>query len=225
MSEDATPRGPGPNNYFLVEDYLRKQEIRYCCVLPSYILGHAPAAMYDLATSLAVYAVLCRECEVEFQYPGNMESAQCLYDVTSAKQLAECLVWSSENFFIANGEEDMNSLLNVSGGDFFTWHDMWPRLADFYEVIPSFSQDGFCLGEFFLNHRDAWSTLATKHNLKESNLLDLIDISFVDKALYVSWSCIYSSEKAKSLGFTYYPGALEALKDVFQDLKEQRIIP
>jgi hypothetical protein len=77
----------------------------------------------NMATVIAVYAVLCKEMGLPLWFPGTAKAYGGIMEMTDADLLAKAIVWAGENDG-CDGEA-----FNITNGDFNRWANLWPRLA------------------------------------------------------------------------------------------------
>ena len=81
--EDETPRAPGPNWYYDVEDYIESHQPTWTWTTfrPSFIIGYARNAPYNFGTTVAVYASLRKARGEPLTFFGDTEAGQIQWDV------------------------------------------------------------------------------------------------------------------------------------------------
>ena len=76
-------RKPGLNFYYTQEDILfehsRKQGFSWNVHRPCTVVGYAPGNAMNMATTLAVYATICKETGRPFVFPGSPLQHRCVY--------------------------------------------------------------------------------------------------------------------------------------------------
>ena len=75
-AKETDPRHVPPNFYYNQEDYLRERSKgkawSWSALRPSSICGFAVGNPMNMATVIAVYAVLCKEMELPLRFPGSI---------------------------------------------------------------------------------------------------------------------------------------------------------
>lgn len=98
---------------------------------PHTVIGKAVGNAMNMGTTLAAYAVLCRETGRPFTFPGSAVQWEGLTDMTDARQLARHLLWAATTPAAAD------QAFNVVNGDVFRWKWMWGRIADWFGLEPA----------------------------------------------------------------------------------------
>src|ERR1700754_2910904 len=123
------------NFYYAQEDEVfaaaRRDGFAWSVHRPHTIIGKAVGAAMNMGTTLAVYAVLCRETGRPFRFPGSAAQWNGLTDMTDARLLARHLLWAATTPAAAN------EAFNVVDGDVFRWQWMWGRIAHWFGLEPA----------------------------------------------------------------------------------------
>ncbi len=134
FTEDQ-PRVPGENFYYVQEDILfdaaRHFGFHWSVARPHTIAGFAPGNAMNFATSLAVFATLCRETGRPFRFPGAIEQYHFLTDITNSRILARHLAWE------VTEPAARDRAFNVVNGDYFRWKKMWRDIAAWFGIEPA----------------------------------------------------------------------------------------
>lgn len=83
---------------------------------PHTVIGAAVGNAMNMGTTLAAYAVLCRETGRPFVFPGSAAQWEGLTDMTDARQLARHLLWAAET------PAAHDQAFNAVNGDVFRWN-------------------------------------------------------------------------------------------------------
>ncbi len=219
--EDESPRCPGPNWYYECEDMLRgwEGEWNWSVFRPSFIIGYGLGSPYNFGCSLAAYAALCKALGQSLAFFGDQANANCRWCVTSARQLARMMIWSSGSPAAAN------QAFNCTDLEPFLWRDLWPEIAAWFELEPTWPQKGVSMTRFFTQHRPLWEELVERQNLRTDPLQQLASGDFIDRSMAIDWDAVYDMSKAHSAGFDHYPSAAETFTALFQELRDARVIP
>lgn len=217
-------RQPVDNFYYAQEDELfsgaEKYGYRWSVHRPHTIIGYAVGNAMNMGQTLAVYATLCREKGWPFIFPGSLEQWHGVSDVTSASLLAEQLVWAAGSPAAAN--EDFN----IANGDVFRWDWLWPRLAAYFGIE---SQGGMAhmmpLENRMLGAQEIWADIASQHHLREPDINKLVSWWHTDADLGRPMEVFTDMSKSRRAGFTGYCSTLDSFIQLFDRLKEERIIP
>ncbi|RXM38964.1 NAD-dependent dehydratase [Chryseobacterium sp. CH21] len=218
------PRLPLPNFYYAQEDEVYKASERdgftWSIHRPHTVIGYTIGNLMNIATTLAVYASICKETGRKFIWPGSEAQWNGVSDVTDARILAQQLVWASTT------KSAENQAFNIANGDVFRWKWLWRRLADWFGV----EADGFSgtirpLEKELENDHETWTAIAEKYNLKESNLDRLSSAWHTDLDLGRPLEVMCDMSKSRKLGFTAYTSTEDSFINVFERLRAENIIP
>jgi nucleoside-diphosphate-sugar epimerase len=161
-AKETDPRHMPPNFYYDQEDYLVERSAgkmwSWTAFRPSSICGFAVGNPMNMATVIAVHASLCRELGLPFRFPGSTETYHAIMEMTDAELLAKAMVWAATN------EECNGEAFNITKGDFDRWENLWPRIAQFFEMEYAPPQR-LPLTLFMSDKEPVWNTLVKKHNL------------------------------------------------------------
>ena len=219
--EDETPRAPGPNWYYDVEDYIESHQPTWTWTTfrPSFIIGYARNAPYNFGTTVAVYASLRKARGEPLTFFGDTEAGQIQWDVSSADQMAEMMLQAADQ------PKAHRQAFNCTAGQSFSWNELWPKLAEWFGMEAHFEPDGFAVRPFFEENADLWSELTTQHHLEPHSLAALSSDDFVDRAMAMNWDATYSMTKARQAEIWTPREPSEVFTQLFNQLVRHRIIP
>jgi nucleoside-diphosphate-sugar epimerase len=187
---------------------------------PHTVTGVAVGNAMNMATTLAVYASICKATGRPFVFPGSRVQWDSLTDMTDARQLAKQQLWAATTPAAAN------QAFNVTNGDVFRWKWMWTRIADYFglhaaDYPPSVSP----LETQMADDQAVWSDIVREHGLKEADINRLISPWHTDADLGRPIEVITDMSKSRTLGFKEFQASDQAFFDVFDELRKQRLIP
>jgi nucleoside-diphosphate-sugar epimerase len=212
------------NFYYAQEDELfagaERHGYRWSVHRPHTITGVAVGNAMNMATTLAVYASICRYSGRPFYFPGSEVQWNSLTDMTDARQLARQLLWASTTPAAAN------QAFNVVNGDLFRWSWMWQRIANWFglEAAP-FDGKVQPLERQMAGDAEVWAEMVGKFGLAEADLNRLISPWHTDADLGRPIEVVTDMSKSRKLGFLDYQASDDAFFEVFARLREQRLIP
>jgi nucleoside-diphosphate-sugar epimerase len=187
---------------------------------PHTIIGKAIGNAMNMGTTLAVYATICRETGRPFYFPGSAVQWSSLTDMTDARLLARHLLWASTTPAAAN------QAFNVVNGDVFRWSWMWGRIAQWFDIEAApFDGDVRPLEGQMAEDAGRWTQIAQCHGLTELNLNRLASAWHTDADLGRPIEIVTDMSKSRRLGFTAYQPTDESFFDLFQQLRDDRVIP
>lgn len=187
---------------------------------PHTVIGKAVGNAMNMGTTLATYAVLCRETGRPFTFPGSAAQWTGLTDMTDARQLARHLIWAAET------EAAHDQDFNVVNGDVFRWQWMWGRIADWFGLDAA-PFDGTIrpLEQQMADDADLWRRIAEREGLVEPDLARLASPWHTDADLGRPIEVVTDMSKSRRLGFTGYQPTDDAFFDLFERLRADRLIP
>ncbi len=219
FEEDDPRYYEGKNYYFKMEDFLKKraQEKGYnwTVLRTNFIIGFSEGSPYNLGLSLAIYAVLLKELELPLIFPGDRKTYKATWEICSSTGLGQMFEWAVEK----------NEVFNYTSGCPFSWEEVWPNLAEYFGMKPLLKEQGFSCHKFFKENGHFWENISNRHNLKGYKINELVSPDFIDNSMVLDWNVVYSMEKAKKYGYLDEEDPSKIFLDLFNSLKERRIIP
>lgn len=218
------PRLDLENFYYAQEDEVyaaaERDGFTWSIHRPHTVIGKAVGNAMNMGTTLAVYATICKETGRPFIWPGSLAQWSGLSDVTDARVLAEHLIWASTT------EIARNEAFNVVNGDVFRWNRLWKRIANYFGVEPiGFTGEIQSLDEEMADDTVVWQQIVEKYNLKEHNLSRLASAWHTDLDLGRPIEVMTDMSKSRKMGFTVFQNTEETFFDLFDRLREARLIP
>ncbi|PYI08329.1 hypothetical protein BO78DRAFT_441708 [Aspergillus sclerotiicarbonarius CBS 121057] len=252
--EETDPRIPlEPNFYYPQEDYLRsfaqKHSISWITTRPSGILGAVPDAAMNISLPLAIYASIQKHLQRPLEYPADLASWETSKILSSAQMngyLAEWAVLSGHVDQSFNTTDDCAFTWEkfwprLAERYHIPWKgpDMDPN-AEYHEAETpytppprGFGPPGKLKWKFTFSEwakkaevQDAWREIAQKYGLRERELWDTDRIfGFVDAVLVWSYPMLFSTTRAKKLGFFGFVDSAESLFGVLDEFVDLKMIP
>ncbi|RYD66367.1 MAG: SDR family oxidoreductase [Sphingomonadales bacterium] len=187
---------------------------------PHTVIGKAVGNAMNMGTTLAAYATLCGELGRPFTFPGSVEQWTGLTDMTDAGQLAHHLIWAAET------DTAHNEAFNVVNGDVFRWQWMWAQIAAWFGLDPApFDGVGRPLETQMAGDAEAWRRIAEREKLVEPDLGRLASPWHTDADLGRPIEVVTDMSKSRRLGFTEYQPTNDAFFNLFERLRNDRLIP
>lgn len=212
------------NFYYAQEDELfaaaARDGFHWSVHRPHTIIGKAVGNAMNMGTTLAVYAVICRETGRPFRFPGVATQWSGLTDMTDARLLARHLLWAATTPQAADQD------FNVVDGDIFRWSWMWGRIAGWFGIAAE-PFDGVVrpLAIQMADDAAVWRRIATHHGLREPNIDRLVSPWHTDADLGRPIEVVTDMSKSRRLGFTAYQPTDDAFFALFEQLRRDRLIP
>jgi nucleoside-diphosphate-sugar epimerase len=221
-AKENDPRHIPPNFYYDQEDYLERQAEgktwSWTALRPSSICGFAVGNPMNMATVIAVYATLCKEMGLPLRFPGS-EAAYCaVMEMTDAELLAKAIVWAGQNER-CNGEA-----FNITNGDFNRWQNLWPRLADFFQIQYGPPQR-VPLVQLMSDKQSLWDRIVKKYGLREYSFQEAVSWPFGEAIFNLEYDVMSDTTKARQFGFHDCVDTEEMLIRLCTNFRKNRFIP
>ncbi len=218
------PRLNIENFYYAQEDEVyaaaRRDGFSWSIHRPHTVIGKAVGNAMNMGTTLATYATICKETGRKFIWPGSAAQWNGLSDVTDARVLAEHLIWASTT------EAAKNEAFNVVNGDVFRWSRLWYKIAAYFDVeAVGFEGEIHPLEKEMENDAGLWKEIAQQYGLKETSLNRLASAWHTDLDLGRPIEVMTNMAKSRKLGFTVFQDTEETFFELFDQLREMKLIP
>jgi nucleoside-diphosphate-sugar epimerase len=219
--EDDPPHMPPEFNVDQQQLLERRQAGKawtWSALRPSVVCGFGLGNPMNLAVLIATYATIAKELGVPMRFPGRPGAWTSLLEMTDAGLLAEATVWAATTPACAN------QAFNITNGDLFRWQDMWPVIADYFELDAA-APLPMSLEEVMADKSDVWDAIVARHDLEPTPYSDVSSWPFGDFVLSWDYDVIADGSKARRLGFTRFVDTRAMFVEIFDDLRRRRIIP
>ncbi len=222
LAEDS-PRAPGPNWYFEIEDLLRTarktSSWTYSIHRPHFILGITESSPLSLVNAVALYATLLCARGLPLIFPGGPLMYQTRLEAVDAELIGEQMIWAAGDARLADQD------YNITNGKAFRWSEVWPDIAAYfgmeYEVSPIAKQVEEILGDM----TEHWALLCREHGLSQPDLARVFPANFLNQSMMGFWDVEYDLSKVRSAGFTTTRGHFETFQRLFDRMVSRRYIP
>lgn len=219
---ETDPRHMPPNFYYDQLDFLlerrRSASWTWSSARPHGICGTALGNPMNLVMVVAVYATISKALGLPLRHPGPESNAHALYNVTDSKLLARACLWMSGSDGVAD------QAYNITNGDIFRWQDMWPVIADYFDMGLAQPQQ-IDLIETMADKDELWRELTSQHGLRDVPYDRLVDWSYGNFVFTPDYDVISSTTKARLAGFHETQDSAEMFLRYFDELRERKIIP
>ncbi|MCM3884877.1 SDR family oxidoreductase [Frankia sp. R82] len=159
-AKERAPRDQHDNFYFLQEDALRSLAAdagwSWTILRPQVVLGESIGSPMNLLPAIGVYASLERARGRALAFPGGPPTLQ---EAVDARLLARALDWA------ADSPAARFETFNVTNGDVYTWHDVWPAIADACGMDVA-DPEPQLLAQAMPPRRGEWAALVDAHSLR-----------------------------------------------------------
>jgi nucleoside-diphosphate-sugar epimerase len=221
-AKESDPRHMPPNFYYDQEDYLKAQSAgkgwSWTALRPSSICGFAVGNPMNVATVIAVYAALCKEMGLPLRFPGSSTAYRMLMEMTDAELLAKAMVWAAEN------DKCDAEAFNITNGGFDRWENLWPRLAEFFN-LPYAPPQRFPVTVFMSDKAAVWDRMVTKHGLLNYSFQQAASWQFGEILFNLEYDIMSDTTKARRLGFHEAVDNEEMLLRLMTQFQRMRFIP
>jgi nucleoside-diphosphate-sugar epimerase len=221
---ETQPRLDVANFYYTQEDILyacaERQGFTWSVHRPHTIVGYAVGNAMNLGVTLAVYASICKATGRAFVFPGSSAQYNGLTDMTDAGILAKHLTWAATTSIASN------EAFNIVNGDVFRWEQMWKVIADYFglEFVP-YSGEPTPLEKQMADAAPLWDQIVQQQQLQPNPLHQLVSPWHTDADLGRPMECITEMSKSRQFGFKDYQQTEQSFIALFDQLRQERIIP
>ena len=185
---------------------------------PSVVCGIATRIPMNLTMVIAIYATISKHLGVPLRFPGHPGAYSTLLEMTDAGLLARAMVWA------ATEPRAANHAFNINNGDLFRWEEMWPKLADMFEmpVAPGLPMS---LQTMMADKAPVWDAIVRKHDLVPTPYADVSSWAFGDAVFSWHYDLIADGSKARRSGFHDHIDTEAMFASIFDEMRAQRLIP
>jgi nucleoside-diphosphate-sugar epimerase len=221
---EEQPRLGIENFYYAQEDEVfaaaKRDGYSWTVHRPHTIIGYAVGNAMNMGTTLAAYASICKELGKPMHFPGSSVQWKSLTDMTDTRLLAKHLVWA------ATTPDARDQAFNVVNGDIFRWNWMWKRIAAWFGVEASdLEGEGIPLEKQLADAAPVWKRIAKKYGLAEGDLSRLASAWHTDADLGRPVEVVTDMSKSRKFGFKVYQSTDESFFELFERLRQNRLIP
>lgn len=195
-AKERAPRDPHDNFYFRQEDALRAmaEGARWSWTVfrPQVVFGESFGSPMNLVPVIGVYAALERERGHALSFPGGPPA---VHEAVDARLLARALAWA------ADAPSARGETFNVTNGDVYCWHDVWPTIAAVFDMDVGEAEKQ-CLADTMPPRAHEWAALVDRYGLYAPR----------DLGAFVGGSWAYADILFGSLGRRELPALLSTVK-------------
>jgi hypothetical protein len=117
-----------------------------------------------------------------------------------------------------------NQAFNITNGDYFRWCNVWPKIAEVFEM-PAGDVQTISLVAHMAGQAPLWASLVARHGLQPIPFQELAAWPFGDYVFGCDWDVMTSTVKARKFGFHDVVDSEEMLIRLLTRLREERIVP
>jgi nucleoside-diphosphate-sugar epimerase len=219
--EDDPPHMPPEFNVDQQQFLQRRQagsSWTWSALRPSVVAGVGLGNPMNLAMVIAVYASISKRLGLPLRFPGRPGAYHTLIEMTDGDLLSKATLWAATN------PASANQAYNITNGDMFRWSSMWPKIAKFFdlETAPPLPMS---LTEVMADKAELWDQMVADHHLRSTSYSDVSSWQFGDFVFAWDYDVIADGSKARRAGFHEYVQTETMFLRIFQDLRDQRLIP
>ncbi|MFE5318060.1 SDR family oxidoreductase [Paenibacillus sp. NPDC056579] len=204
------------------QQFLERRQIgsrwTWSAIRPSVVCGFALGNPMNLAMVIAMYASISKELGLPLRYPGKPGAYNSLLEMTDAGLLAKATVWA------ATDERCANQAFNITNGDLFRWNEMWPKIAAYFglETAPPLQMS---LDVVMADKEELWNRMVEKYGLENNSYKDVSSWKFGDFVFSWDYDFFADGTKARRFGFHEFMDTEQMFLDIFEDLRQRKVIP
>ena len=219
-AKERAPRDDHENFYFLQEDALREVLGAWTILRPQVVYGASFGSPMNLLPAIGVLAALERERRRPLRFPGGGQGIQ---EAVDARLLARAIAWA------ATAPTARNEIFNVTNGDVFDWHEVWPVLGEVLDVEVA-DPDPQRLAETMPPRADEWAAVVDRHGLRSprsmaafvGNSWQYADMLFAGARPVPA---LLSTVKIRQAGFGDCIDTEDMFREWFTRLRSRRLLP
>lgn len=221
-ARETDSRSIAPNFYYAQEDYIASLQVgtnwKWSISRPHGLLHSQRDSPRNIVLVIAVYALICRELGLPLSFPGTSKNFSALYQCTSVDQLAEGVLWMSEDANCGN------QAFNLTNGDLIRWERLWPVFARYFgmEVGPVRT---LRLPIAMADKAPVWEAIRARHGLTAPPLEKLVLWDYGDFVFGPDWDIASDTSKLREFGFHGFRNTESEFIRYFKQLGEQRLLP
>jgi len=221
-AKEDDPRHMPPDFYFDQIDWLtafqKGKRWSWTEIRPQTLCGFAPGTPMSIVPVIAVYAAISKALGLPLRFPGKPGAYRAIYQVTESTHLANAIHWAATTSGAAN------QAFNITNGDYFRWVNLWPRIAEVFEM-PFAEPQTISLVAHMSDKGPVWDALVKRHGLQPYRYEEIVAWPFGDYVFGCDWDVMTSTTKARQHGFNDVVDSEEMFVRLLKRFREERIVP
>ncbi len=221
-AKEDDPRPVVENFYHAQQDWIVERQAgkrwTWSALRPHGIWGFSIGGRMNLMTGIVLYAAISKHLGLPLRWPGKQGFYDCLYNIIDTGLLAEAMEWAAVDPAIAN------EAFNINNGDVFRWHQVWPRIAEFFDMEVGPVQT-VPLQVVMADKEPVWAEIVAQHGLQPFTLAELTKWDYLDMALGNAYDQMSSITKARQAGWHKSLDTEATITRQMQRLRDDKIIP
>ncbi len=221
-AEEDDPRHMPPNFYYDQQDHVIARSAAnswsWSAARPHGICGFALGNPMNLIMVVAIYASISKALNLPLRHPGSVANMKAIYQTTDTAHLAKAAVWMSTD------ARCQGEAFNITNGDLFRWSNMWPAIADYFEMEVAPPQH-INLERMMADKAGLWAEIVQQHGLQDIAFDQLVSWRHGDFVFTPEFDVASSMTKARQYGFHDVVDSKAMFHALFDELRANRIIP
>jgi nucleoside-diphosphate-sugar epimerase len=221
-ARESDPRHMPPDYYFDQIDWLaafqRGKAWDWVELRPQTLCGFAPGTAMSILPAIAVYAAISKELGLPLRFPGKPGAYTAIYQVTESSHFAKAALWA------ATEPRCGLEAFNITNGDYFRWQNLWPRIAEVFEM-PAGEPQTISLTQQMAGMGELWGSMTENYGLKRFAWGELVAWPFADYVFGCDWDVMSDVTKSRRFGFHDVVDTEEMFCRLLRRFREERIVP
>jgi nucleoside-diphosphate-sugar epimerase len=221
-ARESDPRHLPPDYYFDQIDWLtafqRGKPWDWVELRPQTLCGFAPGTAMSILPAIAVYAAISKELGLPLRFPGKPGAYGAIYQVTASSHFADAALWA------ATEPRCGLEAFNITNGDYFRWRNVWPRIAEVFEM-PVGEPQTISLTQHMPAMAGLWRAMTEKHGLQAYDYRELVAWPFADYVFGCDWDVMSDVAKSRRFGLHDVVDTEEMFCRLLRRFREERIVP
>jgi hypothetical protein len=211
-----------PNYYHAQYDFIRaRQKGRpwtWSTLRPHTVWGRTRTTGNSLVSAVGVYAAISRELGLPLRFPGPPATYTKISQGVTADLLAQALEW------VSTTDECANCDFNITHGDVFRWEDLWPKIANLFQMEVDAPQQ-IRLTDMMADKTPVWDKIVRDCALEPTRIEQIANWTYLDGLLAATWDDISHTGRARHYGFDGFIDSEEAFLGILSSLRRERFLP
>ncbi|DBB11402.1 TPA: hypothetical protein ACH3X3_006818 [Trebouxia sp. C0006] len=223
---ESDPRHMPPNFYYNMQDYCEERRAQgakwtWSSLRPNPVAGVSRGSYMNITTSVALYAVICKELNLPLRFPGSDFTWNAVNDVTDVDLLSDATVHLSTH------KACENQAYNINNGDLFRWKELWPKIAHHFgmETGPNLHIELVSMMGT-PDKKQLWDKIVKKYGLISAGWDELATWPFADFVFNQPSDWFQNCNKLKQAGFHGMLVDTDKMYiRLFKEMAEKKMIP
>jgi hypothetical protein len=138
--------------------------------------------------------------------------------VTESEHFARAAWWAATTPGCAN------QAFNITNGDYFRWRNVWPKIADVFNM-PVGDPQTISLVQHMAQQASLWEKMVQKYGLNPIAYGDLAAWPFADYVFGSDWDVMSDVTKSRLYGFNEVIDSEQMFVRLLQRFREENVVP